>query len=117
MDDYLAKPMRMSQIADMLHLHLVTKHEHAIECKPDTVKVSQNGEPTTSDIQASGTADEPYTTKGSEALDDHKNQIANQPLTEIQESDLVIEQILEQMVERYLCRSDANVDRALYCRV
>ncbi|WP_192888634.1 response regulator [Vibrio bathopelagicus] len=99
MDDYLAKPMRMSQIADMLHLHLVTKHEHAIECKPDTVKVSQNGEPTTSDIQASGTADEPYATEGSEALDGHKNQIANQPLTEIQESDLVDEQILEQMVE------------------
>ena len=99
MDDYLAKPIRMSQIADMLHLHLVTKQEHAIESKPNTVKVSENSEPTTSDIQASGTSDEPYATEGCEALDDHKNQIANQPLTEIQESDLVDEQILEQMVE------------------
>ncbi|MGF1850854.1 response regulator [Vibrio satsumensis] len=99
MDDYLAKPIRMSQIADMLHLHLVTKQEHAIECKPNTVKVSENSEPTTSDIQASGTSDEPYATEDCEALDDHKNQIANQALTEIQESDLVDEQILEQMVE------------------
>ncbi|KAA8667104.1 response regulator [Vibrio gigantis] len=100
MDDYLAKPMRMSQIADMLHLHLVTKQEHAIEQKPHTVKTTQSCEPTTSVIQARDTRDESEAIENISAMGDKVNQIANQPMVEIQvPADLVDEQILEQMVE------------------
>ena len=99
MDDYLAKPMRMSQIADMLHLHLVTKLENTIEEKSLTVTISQNSVPTTLNIQTTDTPENRYAKESSAAIVDQKNQIADQQIVQVQVSDLIDEQILEQMVE------------------
>ncbi|UQV20180.1 ATP-binding protein [Vibrio sp. J383] len=99
MDDYLAKPMRMSQIADMLHLHLVTKQENEIDYTPPTVKTSQNSETATINSQTTDTPENRYAKESSAAIVDQKNQITDQQIVEVQVSDLVDEQILEQMVE------------------
>ncbi|WKY56770.1 ATP-binding protein [Vibrio sp. SNU_ST1] len=99
MDDYLAKPMRMSQIADMLYLHLVTKQKNTIEHESPTVTISQNIEPTNLNIQTTDTPENPYEKESSATIVEQQNKIADQQIGEIQVSDLVDEQILEQMVE------------------